>query len=131
MPVGLHYDDHYTFRSRVLLNFGDAIRVNDVLNDSFSEREKLDTLVEATDSAMKKLALDIKPDESYKAKVNFLRTYRRKEKDMMAQLEADREILKLFPKPPANFVAHGKVSKLLESNKSHRLDWMAAAHLTL
>jgi 1-acyl-sn-glycerol-3-phosphate acyltransferase len=104
IPVGFHYDDHHSFRSRVLLNYGDAILVNDILKDSMTEREKLDTLVDVTDSSLKKLALEIKYDEQYKAKLEFLRKYRRNETDMLAQLEADREILNLYPNPPAGFV---------------------------
>jgi 1-acyl-sn-glycerol-3-phosphate acyltransferase len=110
IPVGLHYDDHYFFRSRVLLNFGDAISVNDVLDGLTLERERMDKLVETTDTALKKLSIEIKPDDSYKAKVDFLRKYRRKEKDMLAQLEADREVLNLFPTPPADFKPRTKVS---------------------
>jgi 1-acyl-sn-glycerol-3-phosphate acyltransferase len=108
IPVGFHYDDHHSFRSRVLLNFGNAIVVNNVLKDSMTEREKLDTIVELTDTSLKKLALEIKPDEQYEAKVAFLRKYRRMENDMMTQLEADREILSLFPNTPADFVPRKK-----------------------
>lgn len=115
VPVGLHYDDHHSFRSRVLLNFGDAISVKDVLKDSMSEREKLDTLVDVTDTSLKKLALEIKFDEQYQSKVDFLRKYRRREKDMMAQLEADREILKAYPTPPANFTPRKKVPMFLKA----------------
>ena len=115
VPVGLHYDDHHSFRSRVLLNYGDAIVVNDILKDSMTEREKLDTLVDVTDSSLKKLALEIKPDEHYKGKVEFLRKYRRREKDMLAQLEADREILKLYPNPPAGFAPRKKLPMFLKA----------------
>ena len=114
VPVGFHYDDHHSFRSRVLLNFGDAIVVNDILRDSMTEREKLDTLVNVTNSSLKKLALEIKFDEHYKGKVEFLRKYRRKEKDMMAQLEADREILTLYPNPPAGFEPKKKLPPILK-----------------
>ena len=95
IPIGLHYDDHHAFRSRVLVNFGDPIRVNEILKESVSEREKLETLLTVTDEALKKLALGIKPDEEYKAKFNFLLKYRSVKKDMLAQLEADKNILKL------------------------------------
>ena len=96
IPIGLHYDDHHAFRSRVLVNFGDPIRVNEILNASHSEREKLETLVTVTDEALKKLALAIKPDEEYKAKFDFLIKNRRIEKNMMEQLEADKNLLKSY-----------------------------------
>jgi hypothetical protein len=79
-----------------------------------TEREKLDTLVNVTNSSLKKLALEIKFDEHYKGKVEFLRKYRRKEKDMMAQLEADREILTLYPNPPAGFEPKKKLPPILK-----------------
>src|SRR5688572_7381766 len=100
VPIGLHYDDHHAFRSRVLINFGDPIRVNDILTESLSEREKLDALVEVTDNALKTLALAITPDDEYQAKVNFLQTHRTYEKDMLAQLESDKNILKSYPHAP-------------------------------
>jgi 1-acyl-sn-glycerol-3-phosphate acyltransferase len=115
IPVGFHYDDHHSFRSRVLLNYGDAIVVNNLLKESMSEREKLDTLVDVTDASLKSLALEIKPDHEYKAKVAFLRKYRRKEKDMLAQLEADRQVLSLYPNPPANFVPQKKFPAILNA----------------
>lgn len=97
IPIGLHYDDHHAFRSRVLINFGYPILVNDLLKGSLSEREKMETLVTATDEALKKLALAIKPDEEYNAKFDFLLKHRSVEKDMMAQLEADKNTLKSYP----------------------------------
>ncbi|HPH46411.1 MAG TPA: 1-acyl-sn-glycerol-3-phosphate acyltransferase [Chryseolinea sp.] len=101
VPVGIHYEDHHAFRSRVLINFGDPIRVNEILEDSFSEREKLETIVTVTDDAMKKLALAIPADDDYKAKFNFLLKHRKFEKDMMGQLEADKNTLKSYPLAPA------------------------------
>ena len=100
VPVGLHYDDHHGFRSRVLVNFGNPISVNDILDDAHSDREKLETLVEITDAALKKLALAITPNDEYKAKFNFLLKHRRFEKDMNAQLEVDKNTLKSYPSAP-------------------------------
>lgn len=102
IPIGLHYDDHHAFRSRVLVNFGDPIHVNEILKESLSEREKLETLITVTDEALKNLTLGIKPDEEYRAKFDFLLKHRSVEKDMMAQLEADKNILKLYPMAPAS-----------------------------
>jgi len=100
VPVGLHYDDHYTFRSRVLLNFGEAISVDKILEQSPTDREKLDGIVDATHAGMKRLAIAINPDETYKAKVDFLRQHRVYKKDMLEQLEADRKVLAAYPNLP-------------------------------
>jgi 1-acyl-sn-glycerol-3-phosphate acyltransferase len=102
VPVGIHYDDHHAFRSRVLVNFGDPISVNDILNDSHSEREHLETLVSVTDAALKNLALAIPADDEYKTKFDFLLKNRKLERDMMAQLEADKKILKSYPLAQTN-----------------------------
>ncbi len=97
VPIGLHYDDHHAFRSRVLINFGDPIYVNDLLKEYLSEREKLETLIGVTDQAIKKLTLAIKPDEEYQARFNYLLRNRKNEKDMIVQLESDRKTLTSFP----------------------------------
>ncbi len=100
VPVGIHYDNHHAFRSRVLVNFGNPISINEILNEALSDREKLETIVTVTDDAMKKLALAIPADEHYKAKVDFLLKYRKFEKNMLAQLDADKEVIKSYPTTP-------------------------------
>ncbi len=100
IPVGLHYDAHYSFRSRVLVNFGDPIAVDEVVHASLNEREKLDRLVSVTEESLSKLAIGIEPDDQYRAKVDFLMKYRRTEKDMLLQLESDRTLLNAFPNAP-------------------------------
>jgi 1-acyl-sn-glycerol-3-phosphate acyltransferase len=103
IPIGLHYDDHHSFRSRVLVNFGEPIHVNDVLKECISEREKLETLITVTDEALKRLSLAIKPDEEYNAKFDFLLRNRRAERDIMDQLESDKNILYSYPNAPGDF----------------------------
>ena len=100
VPVGCHYDDHYSFRSRVLVNFGDPIQVDDIVKSTLTEREKLETLVAVTDKALKNLAIAIPSDEQYKSKFDFLIKYRTVQKDMSAQLESDKRLLQSFPEPP-------------------------------
>lgn len=100
IPVGFHYDDHHAFRSRVLVNFGDAIRVNEVLKPGATERENLDALISITDDALKRLAMGIPADEEYQAKFDFLIKHRQKEKNMLGQLQSDKRLLKSYPKAP-------------------------------
>lgn len=97
VPVGIHYDDHHSFRSRVLVNYGDAISVNDVVHASLTEREKLDALVEVTEQSLLNLALSIEPDDQYHKKYEYLRRNRAYDKDMAKQLENDRKVLSEFP----------------------------------
>lgn len=101
IPVGFHYDDHHAFRSRVLVNFGDAIRVNDIFKTEASERENLDALISTTDDALKRLAMGIPADEEYPAKFNFLIKHRLVEKTMLEQLKSDKKVLMSYPNAPA------------------------------
>lgn len=100
VPVGFHYENHYAFRSRVLVNFGDPIRVNEILQESHSEREKMEALISVTDEALKKLSLAITPDKTYQSKFEFFVKHRGMEKDMMAQLAADKNLMKSYPQAP-------------------------------
>jgi 1-acyl-sn-glycerol-3-phosphate acyltransferase len=100
IPVGFHYDDHHAFRSRVLVNFGDAIRVNDVIKPEVSERENIDALLSITDEALKRLSMGIPADEEYSSKFNFLIEHRNVQKTMLEQLKSDKHVLSSYPKAP-------------------------------
>ncbi|HTE34450.1 MAG TPA: 1-acyl-sn-glycerol-3-phosphate acyltransferase [Chryseolinea sp.] len=100
IPVGIHYDDHPSFRSRTLVNYGDPISVNDVLHAHLNEREKLDQLVAVTEEALGKLAIAIDPDDQYKSKFDFLTKHRVVQKNMLDQLESDQRVLESYPNPP-------------------------------
>jgi len=110
IPVGFHYDSHYSFRSRVLVNFGDPIRVDEILSEPQSDREKLEGLAAVTDNALKQLALSIMPDDSYKKKVDFLVKYRSVKKDMLEQLVADKALMEQYPVPPSTASRTRKLS---------------------
>ena len=99
IPVAIFYDDHLAFRSRVLVNFGEAIDVNSIEHKGVSEREKLDTIVAITEESMGRLSLQIENDQ-YEDKYAFLLKHREYHRDMLEQLESDRAILRSFPHPP-------------------------------
>ncbi|MEO5977685.1 MAG: lysophospholipid acyltransferase family protein [Chryseolinea sp.] len=114
VPVGVYYDNHHSFRSRALVNFGNPIPVDEVLHASLNEREKLDNLVEVTESSLKDLALFIDPDENYQAKFDYLMKYRSVEKTMETQLSSDRKVLSRFPDPPATIKAEKQLNSWLK-----------------
>jgi 1-acyl-sn-glycerol-3-phosphate acyltransferase len=97
VPVGLHYESHHSFRSRVLVNFGNPINVKEIANTQLNEREKLDLVVERTDRELKARCLAIPPDDMYQNKVAYLRKNRIYKEDMVEQLAADRKVLKEYP----------------------------------
>lgn len=110
VPVGFHYDDHHAFRSRVLVNFGEAIRVNDILKENVSERENLEALVSVTDQALKSLAMGIPADAAYQSKFNYLIRYRQFTRNMLDQLTADKKLLHRYPEVPDGPVPQKKSS---------------------
>lgn len=102
IPVGIYYDDHLSFRSRVLVNYGDPIDVGNVVQSSPTERDKLENLVMVTTNALHSLALAIEPNEHYKEKFDFLMKYRKVQSNLVTQLQSDRALLEHYPKVPAH-----------------------------
>lgn len=100
IPVGVHYDDHHSFRTRVLVNFGEPIDVNRVDHADLNEREKLERIVDVTEQSLFSLTVNI-DGEQYAEKLNFLKKHRVYEPDLLEQLERDREVLSAFPEVPA------------------------------
>lgn len=100
IPVGVHYDDHYAFRTRVLVNFGTPIDVNSIDHTNLNEREKLDQIVEVTERTLVSLTVSIDGDQ-YREKYAFLKEHREYHVDLRAQIESDRRTLALFPHAPA------------------------------
>ena len=103
LPVGVHYDDHYSFRTRVLVNFGEPIDVNSIDHANLNEREKLERIVEVTEESLASLTLNIE-GENYAEKFAFLKKYRAYQPDLLTQIESDRRTLSLYPNaPPASY----------------------------
>ncbi|MEJ1240359.1 1-acyl-sn-glycerol-3-phosphate acyltransferase [Chryseolinea sp. T2] len=96
IPVGVHYEDHHSFRSRVLVNFGDPIDVNSIDHSNLNEREKLERIVEITEQALVSLSVQIGADE-YEEKYRFLKKNREYHTDMLAQIKSDQRIVNEFP----------------------------------
>ena len=89
LPVGVQYDHHFHFRSRVLINYGPAFQVDETYRD-MPEREFLDCLVEKVKANLKPLMLHI-DNEHYAAIANFIRA-NRKQSDLVKQLHEDQKI---------------------------------------
>lgn len=89
LPVGVQYDHHFHFRSRVLINYGPAFPV-DASYQSMPEREFLDVMVEKVKASLKPLMLHI-DSEHYPAIEKFIRA-NRKQPDLVKQLEEDQKI---------------------------------------
>lgn len=100
IPVGVHYDDHQAFRTRVLVNFGTPIDVNSIDHSNLNEREKLERIVEVTEETLKSLTVNIE-SENYAEKFAFLKRHREHHTDMVEQVKNDQRMLSMFPNAPA------------------------------
>lgn len=98
VPVGFHYEAHQAFRSRVLVNYGKPISVNEVTGNIADNREKFNPLLAHTEEKLKSLLLTIPLDEDYLERKNFLVQNRIPKKDMVEQLEADRALMSNWKK---------------------------------
>lgn len=91
VPVGLQYDSHGDFRSRVLVSFGTPIVVNEVINSTRNNQENIDKLIKKTEAAFTPLMLHIKTDH-YDNRLAYLQAHRLIKKDLVEQLKADQAL---------------------------------------
>lgn len=98
IPVGYHYENHHSFRSRVLVQYGEPISVTETTQGLTDQREKLMALANITGEKMHSLILTIPKDEDYSERKNFLLQNREHKEDMVDQLQADRELMKHWKK---------------------------------
>lgn len=90
VPVGVQYDHYYNFRSRVLINYGEAIPV-DASYQSLPEREFYERLLEETKKGLLPLMVHIE-HEQYRAIEEHLRQHRNKQ-DLVEQLKHDQAVV--------------------------------------
>lgn len=89
VPVGIQYDHYFDFRSRVLVNFGPAIPVDESYR-TLAEREFHEAIVTQVRAAVRPLMLDI-PVENYHA-IETVIKHDRSKRDLKEQLTHDQHI---------------------------------------
>jgi 1-acyl-sn-glycerol-3-phosphate acyltransferase len=94
VPVGVQYDHYFNFRSRVLINYGEAIPV-DASMRSLPEREFYDLLLEKTREGLLPLMLHV-DNENYEAIEENIRQHRDKS-DLVEQLKHDQQVADTWP----------------------------------
>lgn len=92
VPVGIQYDSHTNFRSRVLVSFGNPISVKENYNNALSAQENLELLIQETSNGIKSLILHIDHNH-YAAKFNFWRKHREIKTDLVDQLKSDQKLV--------------------------------------
>ena len=90
VPVGVQYDHYYNFRSRVLVNYGEAFPV-DATYQQLQEREFYETLLDKTRKELIPLMVHIEHEE-YKAIEEYLHHHRNK-RDLVEQLKHDQAVV--------------------------------------
>lgn len=102
LPVGVQYDEYYSFRSRVLLKYGAPIPV-DASYQALPEREFLDALIEKVKIHLKPLMLHIENDQ-YAEIEAYLKQHRDKN-DLLEQLKTDQAIVANWKERPLQVTA--------------------------
>jgi hypothetical protein len=101
VPVGIQYESSGIFRSRVLVNFGKPIFVNQFQVEDKSNREVEELFLGEVKLRLQELMLHIE-DENYEEKLKYLDSYRTYSNNLVIQLERDKHTLSLFPEKITN-----------------------------
>ncbi len=91
IPVGIQYDSHSKFRSRVLVSYGEAICAKDIVQPG-NLQEQLELLMNKTSEALKLLMLHIE-QPNYEKKVDYFLEKRIIKADLTEQLRSDQQII--------------------------------------
>lgn len=92
VPVGIQYDSHTKFRSRVLVNFGKPILMSEVCSSLNTNQQNIDTLIKRTEDELRSLILHIPPDQ-YETKIIDFNAHRKIKSDLIDQLNADQALV--------------------------------------
>jgi len=96
VPVGIQYESHTEFRSRVLVSFGNPIHVKDIFQSHLNAQENLDRLIQKTSEEIKPLILHIDPHQ-YESRYAFWRSHRQRKHDLVEQLLIDQKVVDEYP----------------------------------
>ncbi|HMT28902.1 MAG TPA: 1-acyl-sn-glycerol-3-phosphate acyltransferase, partial [Bacteroidia bacterium] len=96
VPVGIQYDSHTAFRSRVLISFGKPVPLKKITEDTNSLQLQFETMVNVVESELKKMIIHIELEE-YENKLKFLKVNRKYYFDLHEQLHADKKIISEYP----------------------------------
>ncbi len=110
VPVGVQYDHYFNFRSRVLINYGMPIRIDDFYQ-SLPEREFLDVVVEKVKANLKLLIVHI--EHAHYDEIERSLKNNRNKKDLVEQLEHDQQVVANWPASKPADVKKKSVNYLL------------------
>ncbi len=96
VPVGLQYDSHTAFRSRLLVSFGKPISPENTSDDEQSKQKQYEALLNRVENELRKLILHLEVDD-YEQRLNHLKIHKEIHSDLAKQLESDKIISANFP----------------------------------
>jgi len=96
VPVGLQYDSHTAFRSRLLVSFGKPILLENSSNDEQSKQKQYEALLSQVENELRKLILHLEIEE-YQQRLDHLKFHKEIHTDLAVQLESDKSISSKFP----------------------------------
>lgn len=98
VPVGIHYEAHHRFRSRVLVSFGEAIPLT---KDYFTENpvQKTEALLKEVTAKIIPLILTI-PENKYETTWQSLQANRTYYSDLVTQLQHEQQLVNSLPSTP-------------------------------
>ena len=95
VPVGIQYEQPDRSLSRVLVTFGKAFSVQEIIDTHDSYSQQVNDLVTFTANQLQPLILHIE-EEQYEQKFNYLMHYRLRVKDLTEQLAIDQATVQSF-----------------------------------
>ncbi len=96
VPVGIQYDSRTAFRSRVLVNFGKPLFVNNMNLVSFNMQDKIEVILAELRTQLQPLMLHIDAPD-YNEKLEYLLKHRQHRDDLKEQLLIDQAVVSDFP----------------------------------
>jgi 1-acyl-sn-glycerol-3-phosphate acyltransferase len=92
VPVGLHYENHTAFRSRVLVSFGKPLTINKNYFDT-NPVQQTELLLKTVANEITPLILSI-PETTYKIDWQKLQVHRQRQADILTQLQHEQQLVK-------------------------------------
>ncbi len=96
VPVGLQYDSHTAFQSRLLVSFGKPILPEHLFSDEISKQKKHEDLLFRVETELRKLILHLEFEE-YQERLDHLKLHKVIHSDLVVQLESDKNISINYP----------------------------------
>ncbi|QCK14682.1 lysophospholipid acyltransferase family protein [Mangrovivirga cuniculi] len=94
VPVGIHYEDHFESRSRVLITIGDPVLIKDHVPAFIqNERQGYENLLEDLSRKMKTLILNFDSASSYTSMLKIFNSKRLKKKKVAVQFKSDQKLI--------------------------------------